>query len=169
MQLVMARRSSKPVITMQMYRHFALATVGLTTLLAIMADGEKREAVAATANSAAETVREAEFSTTLTSKSSKFTTAPAPRRGGGGGGYIDTSHAGPERTTAGRSGRPEWVEQLAIMGISLTEFQAMSKDRQEEILAMLKRKPSPVEEADAIRAASQASLARSGGGQSQDF
>lgn len=41
------RRTPTPAITAQMYRHFAVWTVAITTLLAFFANGENQKAVAA--------------------------------------------------------------------------------------------------------------------------
>ncbi|MGZ3246755.1 MAG: hypothetical protein ACXU61_06705 [Croceibacterium sp.] len=41
------RRTATPAITAQMYRHFATLTVACTALVAVFANGEKQQAVAA--------------------------------------------------------------------------------------------------------------------------
>ena len=49
----MARRAHTKAVTTQMYRHFAVLTVGVTLVVGVFADGESREAIASEARAAA--------------------------------------------------------------------------------------------------------------------
>jgi len=49
----MARRAQTKAVTAQMYRHFAVLTVGVTLAVGVFADGESRKAIASEAHAAA--------------------------------------------------------------------------------------------------------------------
>ena len=49
----MARRAQTKAVTAQMYRHFAVLTVGVTLAVGVFADGESRKAIASEAQAAA--------------------------------------------------------------------------------------------------------------------
>lgn len=49
----MARRAQTKAVTAQMYRHFAVLTVGVTLAVGVFADGESRKAIASEARAAA--------------------------------------------------------------------------------------------------------------------
>ena len=49
----MARRAQSKPVTAQMYRHFAVLTVGVTLVVGVFADGESRKAVASEVRAAA--------------------------------------------------------------------------------------------------------------------
>ena len=48
----MARRAQTKAVTAQMYRHFAVLTVGVTLAVGVFADGESRKAIASEAHAA---------------------------------------------------------------------------------------------------------------------
>lgn len=174
----MAKQQKLIVVNAKMYKHFALVTVGLTVLLALMADGEKRDSVmekAAEIQAYAEKPKEPVLVIANSSVSNS---------GGLGGFYSGaapgglTPVGGFANTTTGSSNAPllrklvssVTAEELKRLGITREQFLAMSENDQEAMLTRLNGGTSPVTKRSTVQQISNSSLMRSGGsGQSADF
>lgn len=163
----MARKSTKQkAIDLKMYRHFAIITVAITVAMAVFADGENRKAIADTAAQAAAPSESPELSGIKlheTKQSEHSANYADPSSGTSYASGVSTSSA--LRTT----GRPSWVDKLNRLGMTLAQFQALSREEQAALLKILNGSKPPVDEEAAIRRASSASLEASGGGESEDM
>ena len=163
----MARRKKAFNATdMKMYRHFAIATVGITLAMAVFADGDNREAMMDNAAKAAETVQEAELTGIKMQEPKRSEHASYHSDPGSG-----TSYSGGTGSRSGlrTGGSPAWVAKLKKLGMTLEQFQALSKSEQEALLKILNASSGPVNEEQAIRNLSVGSLERSGGGEAADM
>ena len=174
----MARRK-QPTLNARMYRHFAVATVVITGAIALLADGEKREAIA-------REVAEIEVPDVKKSAPALIIRNDRVSEGGGGdmsGFYTDTSSdtastAGMDSSYIGGSGvltadnidSQNGRMQLSRTGLTLAQFNALSPEQKRVLLAMLNGETDPAADRKrAAEAAAVASLARSGGGVGADY
>lgn len=167
----MAKRNSLIVVDAKMYKHFAIVTVALTGGMALLADGEKREAVAQSVE---------EIKTYEPEKVELVIKNDQVKRGGGNlsgfygsggdnvGGSGDSSYI--PAALGGMPGSSNIdTQSLAELGLSLADFRALDPDEQAEVRAQLGNGQSEADRQKAIRQASAASLARSGGGEGTDY
>ncbi|WP_271438833.1 hypothetical protein [Pontixanthobacter luteolus] len=161
-----------------MYRHFAVATVVITGAIALLADGEKREAIA-------REVAEIEVPDVKKSAPALIIRNDRVSEGGGdmSGFYSDTSSdtastAGMDSSYIGGSGvltadnidSQNGRMQLSRTGLTLAQFNALSPEQKRVLLAMLNGETDPAADRKrAAEAAAVASLARSGGGAGADY
>lgn len=149
-----------------MYRHFAIVTVAMTVAMAVFADGENRKVIANSAAQAAEQSQGPELSGIKlqeTRQSEHSANYADPSSGTSYSGSLSTSSA--LRTT----GTPSWVEKLKHFGLTLAQFQALSKEEQAALLKVLNGPKPRIDEDAAIRRASASSLEASGGGEGADM
>lgn len=163
----MARRSTKQKsIDLKMYRHFAIGTVAITIAMGVFADGESRKAIVESAAQAAESAERPELSGIKLHQ---------PKQSEHSSNYADPSSGTSYSSTASTSsalrttGTPSWVEKLKHFGMTLAQFQALSKGEQAALLKVLNGPKPPIDEEAAIRRASAASLEAAGGGEGADM
>ena len=170
----MSKRNSLIVVDAKMYKHFAIVTVALTGGIALLADGEKREAVAQSVE---------EIKTYEPEKVELVIKNDQVKRGGGnlsgfygsGGDNVGGSNSGGDSSyiPAALGGMPGSsnidTQSLAELGLSLADFRALDPDEQAEVRDQLGNGQSEADRQKAIRQASAASLARSGGGEGTDY
>ena len=169
----MARHEPIIAFDAKMYKHFAIVTVALTGGIALLADGEKREAVAETAQAVAEYEPEKPKGPTLIIKN--------PNAGGGanldgfyrassssldGGGGFDSSLASVQ--SLDRVSRID-ARRLAQIGLTMEEFREMTPEQRAAIIKRLNNGSSIEERREAITNATQASRRRSGSTENSDF
>ncbi len=166
----MAKHAPTLAFDAKMYRHFAFITICLTGGIALIADGEKREAVTETAVAAAKYEPEKPKGPSLIIK--------AETRGGGDldGFYREnasdfggsSSGGGISLAALDRVSRID-ERRLAELGLTLAEFNALSPKEKERILRKLNQGMATAERKKSIENATAQSLRRSGGSESADF
>lgn len=174
----MAAKQPLIVVNAKMYKHFAIVTVALTLFIALMADGEKRDAIAEQAAEVQAYAEKPKSNTpTLVIKNSSVTNSND--LGGfysGGAPGILTPDGGFDSSLGGN---PQLLRnlvaavtdaELARLGISRENFMAMTSKEQEAVLARLNGGKSPVTSLERVEQVSNQSLQRSGRqGRSADF
>ena len=147
----MVRRKSGPVISKKMYTHFAAVTIGLTAMIGIFADGEAKDAVHAELNEA-EAKRNADYQ-----QRKQGEIIRRDNEGGGGefgtdGDYGSGGIGGwAGDAAAGASGSVD-EGTLRRLGLTAEQFEALSPEEQERLLASLGNSGAPVSAAQHERA-----------------
>lgn len=171
----MARRANPAALNAKMYRHFAVVTVCLTSAIAILADGENREAVA---DELARREQQAELKRTEAEKfgTPRLVTSSAQR--GGHAATFDyggtASTFGAPMDTAGTEGgngylphnsttRVDTGIDYAALGLTKEEFEQLEPSEREARLREFRQLRSRQ-----ARSLLEGSLAR-GGGTSLDY
>lgn len=174
----MAKQQKLIVVNAKMYKHFALVTVGLTVVLALMADGEKREAVmeqAADIQAYAEKPKEpilviANNSVSNSGGLGGFYSGAAPGSLTPVGGFAPGASSSSNAPLLRKLVSAVTDEELKRLGITRDQFLAMSENDQEAMLKRLNGGTSPVTARNTVEQVSNSSLSRSGGsGRSADF
>ncbi|MGB7374697.1 hypothetical protein [Pontixanthobacter sp.] len=174
----MASKQKLIVVNAKMYKHFALVTVGLTVVLALMADGESREAVveqAADIQAYAEKPKDPVMVIANSSVSDSgglggFYSGAAPGSLTPVGGFSTAANSARNVPLLRKLVSAVTDVELKHLGITRDRFLTMSENDQEALLARLNGGVSPVTSRDTIELVSNSSLARSGGsGPSADF
>lgn len=174
----MAKQQKLIVVNAKMYKHFALVTVGLTVVIALMADGEKRDAVmeqAADIQAYAEKPKEPVLVIANNSASNSgglggFYSGAAPGSLTPVGGFANTTTSSSNVRLLRNLVNSVTDEELKRLGITREQFLAMSENDQEASLTQLNGGTSPVTEQSTVQQVSNSSLMRSGGtGPSADF
>lgn len=173
----MARRANPAALNAKMYRHFAVVTVCLTGALAILADGENREAVA---EELARRDRQAELKRAEAAKfgAPKLVTS-SDRRGGHAatfdyGGTASTFGAPMDTAGAGAGSASGYLPRnsttrvgtgidYAALGLTKEEFEQLAPSEREALLREFRQLRSRQ-----ARSLLEGSLAR-GGGTSLDY
>ena len=173
----MARHQSIIIVDAKMYRHFAIVTIALTACIAIFADGESRAAVENAATAVVE--HEPPKSTPLKIANSNVRNGGSMDSFYAGGAYdyaadiaVDSSFVSRAYATGDAGGHAAMginAADLAKLGLTIEQFRALPPREREAILRSLGGDISPAHKARAIERATQASLARSGGGVGRDF
>ena len=167
---LMAKHAPVLAFNAKMYRHFAIITVCLTGGIALIADGEKREAVAETAVVVAKYEPEKPKGPSLIIK--------AETTGGGDldgfyrdGGYDLGGSGGGGGISLASLDRVSRIDErrLAALGLTMADFNALSPKEKERILRKLNQGMTTEERRKSIENATAQSLSRSGGGESADF
>ncbi|MGV2496184.1 hypothetical protein [Altererythrobacter sp. Ery1] len=173
----MARRVNPAVLNAKMYRHFAVVTVCLTSALAILADGENREAVA---DELARRDRQAELKRAEAEKfgTPELITSSALRGGHAAsfdyGGTASTFGAPMDTAGASTQGESGYLPHnsttrvgtgidYAALGVTKEEFERLDPSEQEALLREFRQLRSRQ-----ARSLLEGSLAR-GGGSSLDY
>ena len=163
----MARRKTASTITPKMYRNFALATIAITGTIALIADGEKREAVAAQIERAeAYAQRPKDTGPVL-----KMNGNNQPSEAALSGFYHDAGSGG----FSGGDGSGGVVplelreydfkidpKRLAFLGLTPAEFAALSDAEKQQVLTMLNGGVTPRSRQRMIAEATASSARRSG-------
>lgn len=167
----MAKHAPILAFDAKMYRHFAIITIGLTGGIALLADGEKRQAVTETAVAVARYEPEKPKGPSLIIK--------AETRGGGDldgfyredGSDFGGSSGGGGGISLAALDRVSRIDErrLAELGLTLADFNALSPKEKERILRKLNQGMTTAERKKSIENATAQSLSRSGGGESADF
>jgi len=162
----------KPANTAQMYRHFAIVTVGLTALVGVLASGEAEKSVGDQLAAKAERERLAKAEVAALNDGNRTLLREdqdSVVEGGGGSmgaaspiqvSVSSSSNARNALQGASTEGLPIWQQ----LGVSEQAWLAFTDEQREELKKKLGKrdKLTPQEEAAAMRRMEQASLARSG-------
>lgn len=139
----MVRRKTAPSITPKMYRNFAIATVAITGSVAMIADSDKREAVASQIETAEAYAQRPKNSEPVLKMSEEV------QQGSGDldGFYRDTGGGGPSDAGDGLGSvvplelrayaSGPTAAQLAQLGLSRAKYDSLSDAEKKQIMEML--------------------------------
>ncbi len=163
-------------IDAKMYKHFAIVTIALTAGVGVFADGEKREAVAQGVEDVANYQPEKPKGPQLVERNSGATASGSLSGFYGSGGSDYSSHVSvnsgvtPRGLARGRSHANPTPGELAVLGMTMAEFQELSNQQKAAALNRLRDGQTAEQRENAIRAMTSSALARSGGGEtSSDY
>ncbi|GAA4643929.1 hypothetical protein GCM10023115_18890 [Pontixanthobacter gangjinensis] len=172
----MAKRSSLIIVDAKMYKHFAIVTVALTGGMALLADGEKREAVAQGVETIATYEPEKTKTDELIINNDRINSGSGDlggfyESGGGGGIGGENIHSGfnPDDLSLADTGFRVDNYMLAQLGLTQAQFDALSPAEREAAMVKMNNGVTAAQRQKQIEVAGAASLARSGGTESADY
>ena len=151
-------------INPKMFTHFAAITVGLTALIGLMADGERRDYHQEAADRA-DAAAEREWAGAASADAPDMIRKDDPNAGSGWGGDVQTFGApsmGSPRSSRFTAGKPDAIDEetLARLGLTRAQFEALTPAEQMRLLEELEARGIPVGDA-ARRTGEEAILERS--------
>ena len=171
----MARQQKLILVNAKMYRHFALVTIGLTGGIALFSDGEKREAVAQQVETVANYEPEKPKGPQLVIKNSRVQGSASMGNFYSGASSVNEGYSDglgsymPGGVSLEQTGYKVNYNRLAQLGLTKEQFDALSPAEREQVLIKLNGGITGAQRKKHIEGASSASLARSGGGTSEDY